>query len=55
MKKLIHDEIWGLNSTIGFNDIFSHSFMPEIKTPHILGDNENGTRNRTFKRTTRHY
>jgi hypothetical protein len=27
----------------------SHSFMPETKRFHTLGDNENGTRNRTLR------
>lgn len=31
----------------------NHSFMPEIKNDHTLGDNENGAKNRTFKRATR--
>ena len=31
----------------------SHSFMPEIKIFHTLGDNEDGARNQTITRTTR--
>ena len=42
-----------LSENLMMKEMKNHSFMPEIKIFHTLGDNENDPNHRTFKRATR--